>query len=332
MSNQMTQQREASLGQAVKLGTRVMETIPSLGLTHDEAQSHIESDVLTEVVKIILKAKPEAVDLDKLREMVRSFLPFGDEEYTDSECVYKAGFPRKTWQQRLEILRNNIGGLFYEGLEDFIALLLERGVDAWVDDIVNPFLVPDWRTVGETYAEATVNMWALVAKSAAYKGHTYNYREGATTPDRLKLIDEPFYRELESAWGCQLHGIPAATAHERLRELRPTALTVWPVFAQTGLRHRGRSVRRSHVRFSETEWGCGPFEMLCILLTDGEDRMTAFEHLGMDAPGAFYRSETDEEFDSALCSDVDGGGRLRLRGVWIGSPGQGFGSVSASLR
>lgn len=331
MSSQMTQQREASVPQVVKLGVRVMEAIPTIGLTHDEAQSHIKSDVLTEVVKVILKARPEAVDIDKLREMVGSFLPFGDEEYTDSEYVYKAGFPKKTWQQRLEILRNNFGGLFYEGLEDFITLLKSRGVDEWVDDVDQPYLIPDWKAVGETYAEATVKAWERVAEMSVYKGHTYNYREGVLTEDRLKLVDDEFYRQLESEWGCQLHGIPTATAHERLRELRTTALTVWPVFAQTGLRHRGRSVRRGHVMYSETEWALGPFEVACILLTDGEDRLTAYEHLGIDAAGAFYRPGADGGFGSALGFFFIGGG-LGLYGSWVGNPAQGFGSASASLR
>lgn len=328
----MTQQREASVPQVVKLGVRVMEAIPTIGLTHDEAQSHIKSDVLTEVVKLILKVRPEAVDIDKLREMVGSFLPFGDEELTDSEYVYKAGFPKKTWQQRLDILRNNFGGLFYEGLEDFIALLKQRGVDEWVDDAVNPYLVPDWRAVGETYAEATVKAWARVAEKAIYKGHnTYNYREGVLTEDRLKLVDDEFYRQLESEWGCQLHGIPTATAHERLRELRTTALTVWPIFAQTGLRHRGRSVRRGHVMYSETEWALGPFEVACIILTDGEDRLTAYEHLGIDAPGAFYKPGADEEFGSALIFYFSDD-RLGLSDGWVSNPVQEFGSASASLR
>jgi len=327
----MTQTAQTiTVGQVKELGGALLEGIPTQ-LPRDRAQSLIgDKERLHELMKFVLNL-PAGVDLDELRKMLGSYTPFGDEEYTDSEYVYKAGFPRKTWQQRLDILRNNFGGLFHEGLEDFIALLQGRGVDEWVDDAVNPYLVPDWRAVGETYAEATVKAWARVAEMAIYKGHTYNYREGVLTEDRLKLVNDEFYRQLESEWGCQLHGIPTVTAHERLRELRPGPQTVWPIFAQTGLRHRGRSVRRGHVMYSETEWALGPFEVACIILTDGEDRLTAYEHLGIDAAGAFYRPRAGEGFGDALdfCFfDV----RLVLSGDWVSSPRRGFGSASASLR
>lgn len=128
MGAQMTQ-REASIDQITKLGVRVLEAIPTIGLTSDGAQAHIERGVFTEAVKLILKANPDAVDIDKLREMLSSYLPFGDEEYADSEFGYPIGFPKKTWQQRLGILRNNFGGPFTRG---WTTLLLCCKVVVWM--------------------------------------------------------------------------------------------------------------------------------------------------------------------------------------------------------
>jgi len=321
-------------GQVKELGSALIEGIPT-ELPKERAQSLIgDKERLQELLGFALTV-PDGFDIDELRQMVASFLPFGDEEYTDSDFVYKVGFPRLTWAQRLDILQKIFGGLKTEGtlgMPKFIELLRQRGVDEWVDDINNPFIIPDWQAVAPTYAEATVIAWTKLAESKTYKGRTYNYREGVITPDLLRLVDDELYRQLESEWGCKLHGIPTATAHERLRELRPfPEMNVWPVFAQTGLRHRGKSVRRGHVMYSETEWGLGPFEIACILLTDGEDRLTAYENLAIDAPGAFYRPRPDEPFGKALCFSFSGD-RLRLGGNGVSGPDRRFGSGSASLR
>jgi hypothetical protein len=325
----MTQQ-EATTGQITKLGVRVLEAIPTIGLTKDQAQLHIERDVLTKVVEIVLQGHPDAVNLVKLQEMVGSYLPFREEELDDSEFGYPEGFPKKTWRERLYIIQQNFGGLNTSGIEGFIEKLVQRGLDEWVDDLTDPFVIPDWQAIGETYVEATVKAWDRLAESLVYKGRFYNYRQ-RLTQDRIKLVYTNLYHQLSREWGYQLKGIPTAAAHDRLRELRPTPVTVWPVFAQTGLRHRGRSVRRAHVCFSDTEWGLGPFEVACILLTDGEDRLTAYEHLGIDLPGAFYIPEADHAFDRAFCFRFNGD-LFEYDGHWLDYPRQKFGSASASLR
>lgn len=334
MITQMTA-TDASLEQAVKLGVRVLEAIPKLHLTSDEAQAHIQSGVLTEVVEGVLGAHPDALDLVQLRKMLEAYQPFESEDNREPRFGYPKKFPYLTWRDRLEILQSILGGLSENGLSSAIDKL-KLNVDDWVDDPEDPFLVPDWRILGETYAEATAIAWSLVEKQPWCEGKTHNYRSEQLTDDSLRLLDDKDFLYLARLWRCRLKGIPTTIAHNILgQQLAVTDRNVWPVFAQTGIRHQGKSARRVHVTMGAREWALGPYEVACILLTDGEQRLPlgeAVQNLGMHAIGAFYSFVPEEPHDGVLGFSVEELEKLVVTGCGWGNADDEFGAVTGSLR
>ena len=170
------------------------------------------------------------------------------------------------------------------------------------------FAVPRWQSIAPTYGEAVQKV--LDALNKAYKGRFKNWREGELGPDRLKQ---------------------SARAEKMFQTLGDEQKDhdILVVAAQFGLRHRGRSVRRSREVMQVNEYGLGAFAVGIMLLTHPE-RLMNYDDLYVDCAGDEYAPEADGGFSYAplFCfSD----GRVRFGASWFGGAGDVCGSSSAFL-
>ncbi len=99
--------------------------------------------------------------------------------------------------------------------------------------------------------------------------------------------------------------------------------------AQFGIRHRGRSVRRARETFTANEFGLGPFETGCMLLTHPE-RLEDYDDLWPDCAGSEYAPGEDGDFSGAPYFYF-GDGEVGFGTSWVGHAREGFGSASAFL-
>src|SRR5688572_7955801 len=168
------------------------------------------------------------------------------------------------------------------------------------------FAIPRWEKVAPTYNAAIEKVLAIL--SQARNGRFYNYREGELGPKRLRQ-------------------------HERLvtmgKELedQETAHDILIVPAQFGLRHRGRSVRRTREMFRSTEFGLGAYEVGVMLLTHPE-RLQDRDDLWIDCAGDEYDDPRDDDrFSSAPYFGFESG-RVRFGVRWGGLAHDRFGSAT----
>ncbi|MEQ1896200.1 MAG: hypothetical protein ABL971_02290 [Vicinamibacterales bacterium] len=175
---------------------------------------------------------------------------------------------------------------------------LPAGAEAW-------FLIPDWRRVASTYNVAVTDALAAIAQSR---------------PTSLARIERLGSNSL------RLHERTAAMS-QRLPALGDSGLLL--VAAQFGLRHRGRSVRRSRVMFADHEFGLGAFAVAAMLITHPE-RIAQFDQLYLDCAGDEYSASDEQQFSEApYFRFLDG--RLAFGTSWYGTSDAYFGSASAFL-
>lgn len=223
-------------------------------------------------------------------------LPYADEEV---ESSYGYRWQLKSLAEQLAVL---------QGFERFKMLDASRvtelaeafsGLPEGADGLV---VIPKPSKVVDSYNEAVVLMTELMASQ---RKDWYNYREGRLGPKYLRLTEK------------------TQQALSRLEQKTGDYLVI-PV--QTGLRHRGRSVRRARVMMSDNEFGLGPYEVGIILLTHPE-RLQKYEHLAIDCAGCEYCPDADGEFSVSLCFRWCVG-RLEFYYHWVGTVTRHFGSAS----
>lgn len=149
----------------------------------------------------------------------------------------------------------------------------------------------------------------LVHVSIAGSRSFYNYREGQIVPAHLRRIQrtaEMIDRLVESQGGADI------IVH----------------FAQLGMRHRGRSVRRAREVFTAQEFGEGSLEVGAIALTHPE-RFVRWEQLHEDCAGDEFSPEAGGKFDRAPDFFLDGG--VKFDTFWTAHAYGYYGSVSAFL-
>lgn len=95
---------------------------------------------------------------------------------------------------------------------------------------------------------------------------------------------------------------------------------------QSGLRHRGRSVRRAREVMNASEFGLGAFAVGVMLLTHPE-RLKHYDDLWIDCAGDEYSTGAGGLFGMAPCFDFDDGG-VRFGARWCGYAGGRCGSAS----
>jgi hypothetical protein len=291
--------REATVPQLFKLAEKAQAAVPKEGLSFDLAQRHIESDTLTEVIELVLSADPGTFDIDKMREAAG----FPDEE-TTSEYGYPEGFSSKSPAEKLAVLTKHFPNLDASKVDELVlAIVNSGGLREGEEELL---ICPKPSMIANNYDDALIKVLEILGASRAFK----NWRDGQLDNEHMRLTPKTM------------------DAIAQMEQETPGDYLVFPV--QMGMRHRGKSIRRARVCFEENEFGLGPLEVACYLLTTPE-RFGRWEDLGVDCAGIEYRFEVGGGFDDALCFYFYGG-RLRFSRRWIDRVSGSFGSASGFLR
>lgn len=154
---------------------------------------------------------------------------------------------------------------------------LPNGAEGWFA-IISPAglekLVPQASSPEDRYCKGV----PLVLEKIAASRRFYNYREGQINPDRLRQ-----------------HARTVA-ALAKIAESQKGDILIIP--AQLGLRHRGRSVRRARVCFTNGEFGLRSLDVGAIALTHPE-RFVRFEELDVDCSGDEFAPGADRVFSKS---------------------------------
>jgi len=141
------------------------------------------------------------------------------------------------------------------------------------------FAIPKWQLVAETYNEAVQKVLDLIKKQR--KGKFHNWRENK--------LEEEYLRQHE-------HTVKKL---EMLAE-QQKGYDILVVAAQSGIKHRGRSVRRVREVFMTNEFGLGAFEIGCILLVYPERLQHCYD-LWIDCAGNEYAFDAVDDFSCVPC-------------------------------
>jgi len=225
---------------------------------------------------------------------------FADEE-VGSNYGYPKGWSLKSTSEQLVLLQQ------IEKFKNLDATHLEevaKGFSELPEGADGLAVIPKISKVGHSYNEVAELMCRLMAE---HRKDWYNYREGCLSTEYLRLTEK------------------TQQALSRLEKETPGDFLIIPT--QTGLRHRGRSVRRARAMMSSNEWGLSPYEVGIILLTHPE-RLQKYEDLAIDCAGCEYCPDADGDFSDCLYF-VWSDGWLRFFYGWADDAGQAFGSASA---
>lgn len=221
---------------------------------------------------------------------------FADEE-VESSYGYLSGYKPKGITEQTNILRQLFPGIGYAD-EKLAEQPLPPNAEGW-------FAIPRWQSVAKTYNEALQKVLDLIKQQR--QGKFYNWRKGK--------LGEKYLRQLERT----------AKKLEALDD-QQNGYDILVVAAQFGLRHRGRSVRRAREVMNASEFGLGPFEVGCMLLTHPE-RLQNYDDLWIDCAGSEYAPGAAGDFSRAPCFHFHAG-EVEFDAHFVGSARGPYGSTS----
>lgn len=209
---------------------------------------------------------------------------------------YPEGWGLKPVDEQLRLLGQRFPGL---ELHAEAPSALPEGAEGWL-------LVPKPSRVAGSYHEALQRVLAMPPRQGAA---FVTSQEGKLGPEHLRLTPK------------------TTEALDRLERATPWDFLMLAV--QCGLTYCSRSSTQVRRGFREGEFGLGPFEVACLLLTHPE-RLADYEHLGIDCPGCEYSPVAGGEFNGTLYFiwTMDGI-CLSFSSAEGGAPG--FGSASAFM-
>lgn len=207
---------------------------------------------------------------------------------------YPEGWRLKPVDEQLQLLSQRFPGL---ALHAEVPPALPDGAEGWL-------LVPKPSRVAGSYHEALQKVLAMPPEQGAA---FVTSQEGKLGPDHLRLTSR------------------TSEALDRLE--RSTQWDILILAVQCGLTYCSRSSDDVRGGFRQGEFGLGPYEVACLLLTHPE-RLADFEHLGIDCPGCEYTPDAGGDFDNTLYFiwTMDG---ICLSYSTARSGAPGFGSASA---
>ena len=221
-------------------------------------------------------------------------------EEVSSNYGYPDGYRVKGVNEQGNILRQLFPGI---GMND--ERLVQQPLPAGAE---GNFVFPRWEEVAPTYGQALEIALELLKKQR--KGKFKNWREGQLDAKYLRLTERTA-RKLKALGDSQ------------------STYDLLVVPAQFGLRHRGRSVRRAREVFVASEFGLGPFEGVCMLLTHPERFATGSE-LWIDFSGAEYSPDAGGRFEYCPYAYFHDG-HVNFDTLWFVNSHVSYGSVSAFL-
>ena len=219
-----------------------------------------------------------------------------EEEEVVSSMLYPAGRKIKTIQQQLLLLAG-----YFPSLKAKLSSVGKppSAAEGWI-------VIPNYSVIALDYNQALETALDLLQKE---RPRLLNWRKGELGKNYLRLT-----RRTEKA----LH---------KLNKMNRGDYLVIP--AQLGLRHLGRSARRTHILLETNEFGLGPFETTIFLLTHPEWLSTP-DDLGIDCIGCEYTLYKHGYFKYILFFYFFGNS-LRFGDRWCGCPDKKFGPVTGFL-
>ncbi|MDD5037986.1 MAG: hypothetical protein PHN78_01530 [Dehalococcoidales bacterium] len=219
----------------------------------------------------------------------------------DSEEVpdynYPSGWKLKSVQEQRGILSDFFPD-FTSKTE--IPASIPEGGEGWL-------LIPKPSRIANTYNEALEIMLSLITQ---VRPAFLNSRNGKLGPAYLRLTEK--------------------TNHILTNLDRSTPGDYLLLAIQCGLQHRAKPVSQARKTFKKKEFGLGPFEIASLLLTHPE-RLTDYEHLGIDCPGCEYAANSGGNFNYSLCFTWNEEG-LYFDYSSIDGIAPGFGSASGFIK
>lgn len=303
--------RETAVNRTTLVDRRIVSLVMQ-GIPDDLAEETIKGHLnhaadLHQALRALLHADLTRVDAQQLKAILQG-LAIGPETYADEEIKskysYPQGFTFKTAAEKLLVLAKHfpeLDGSYIGELADGYSRTgqLQSGEEELL-------VWPKPSRVAGNYNEALIQVLEMLGSTRPFQ----NWRDGQLGPELLRLTEK------------------TAAALAKLEVETPGDYLVIPV--QMGLRHRGRSVRRARVCMEEKEFGLGPLEVACYLLSCPE-RFGRWEDLAIDCAGVEYRLKPDGEFASCLYFCFDDG-ELHLGRRWADDTPGYFGSASGFLR
>src|SRR3989338_9331948 len=207
------------------------------------------------------------------------------EQYPDEDLgeslPYPLGFRHRSVDEQMVVWRELCLNRDASYVPNLVGKYVPRGPEFW-------FICPKPMKVTRGYVYGASLDWALanIAKQRTLK----NWREGRLTPEHLLLVEK------------------TKEAHVLLNQQHGD---YWVFPAQLGLQHGGRSMRKARLCLREPEFGLGPYEGACAMLTH-PNRISGSGQLWLDCAGCEYSSDADGRFGGCLGFGWSGGGLCLL--------------------
>lgn len=221
-----------------------------------------------------------------------------------SNSTYPEAYKIKGLMEQIDILGNffpNISQLRDEqwGL---LYKTLPPNAEGW-------FVLPRWQKIAATHGESVAKVLGMLASERRFQnifGDKFGEKNLRRNPKTAKLLQR-LAEQQDPPFGGDMVVVPC----------------------QFGLRHRGRSVRRSRAVFSDNEFGLGAFEVACMLLAH-PDRVVQWRQLHIDCPGDEFSPEGNGEFSDAgvFCFHEE---NLEFDADWSGRALAHYGSASGFI-
>lgn len=222
-------------------------------------------------------------------------------QFTDEEVESSYTYPEGYQPGHPVYQIHHINELFPELCSaEFPGRALPPNAEGW-------FAIPKWEKIAPTYGKAVEKVLAIIASKRKF----YNYRHGQLGSEYLRQhakTVEMFQKLADEQKGVDILLVPA----------------------QFGLRHRGRSVRRTREVFDASEFGFGAFAVGIMLLTHPE-RLQHYDDLWIDCAGDEYDVPDNRGWFACSPFFSFDDGKLEFGTRWFGGAGVGCGSASGFI-
>jgi hypothetical protein len=222
-----------------------------------------------------------------------------------SSYGHPAGYQFKSAVEKLHALAPHFPGLYGDHVEELAAPYAGNMPEGAEELLVCP--KPSKVIMTGSYHEALDKALRALGRITAFR----NLQECELGPERMRLTEK------------------TAAALAKLEKETPGDYLVIP--AQMGSRYMGDHLIVVRCYFSANEFGLGPFEVACYLLSSPE-WLSVSQDTGIDCAGVEYREDLDDDdFDECLrfFCDIDA---LSFLSFFTSVGYAEFGSASGFLR
>jgi hypothetical protein len=248
------------------LGDAVLQASRTAIQTLDRHSAQLVLDLEKKLLSEVTGTVLEIIHRNTISDKYKTEEAFSNRKYPDT---YRVG-PIEAQVTGLRKLFPGLGAC----QEKIARRPLPDGAEAW-------FAFPRWQALAPTYNEAVEKLLEVFGSKRKFQNRIL----GRMGPSFLRQSDR------------------TRLAEKILAEQQP-GTDIFVVAAQHGLRHRGRSARRTRVVLEGNEFALGVFQLGCMLLNHPE-RLSSGEALMVDCGGDEYSFRADGAFDRIPLFDYD---------------------------